>query len=228
MKRGNMNWRLAAVAAGLVAVLAAVSWLWLRHPADKAPAQTETADSRPSKTNTADSKPRKGKSRDKNNRREHKPVRKVNPEKGGKVQEPNHPEVTNTEEESEPASEEEQLVEAFDSMTDAWREPGESDVPMTEVEKFRQQFNKIPDNRKDECLHRALNLLPDENVMLLMGILLDKEQPAEYLELVFNDILNRGEDVKTPLLQLIYKDKEHPCWASTAWILDVTGETPGK
>ena len=43
-----------------------------------------------------------------------------------------------------------------------------------------------------------------------------------------NDILNRDEDVKKPILQEIFKDKSHPCWADTAWILDVTGELPKK
>ena len=30
------------------------------------------------------------------------------------------------------------------------------------------------------------------------------------------------------ILSLIFKDKDHPCWADTAWILDVTGELPQK
>ncbi len=136
-------------------------------------------------------------------------------------------EQAKTEEEIK-ADEEEALVDAFDGMTDKWQEPSESDVPMAEVEKFRQQFRKVPHERQTECLQRALNLLPDENVMLLAGILLDKELPAEYLELVYNDVLNRDESVKKPLLMEIYKDKEHPCWSTTAWILDATGETPGK
>ena len=137
------------------------------------------------------------------------------------------PDPEKTEEEMR-ADQEEALVDAFDEMTDKWREPVESDVPMAEVEKFRQQFNKIPPARKEECLQRALNLLPDENIMLLAGILLDKEQPREFLELVFNDVLNRDEGVKRPLLLEIYKDKEHPCWADTAWILDATGAMDGK
>ncbi len=143
-------------------------------------------------------------------------------EEGGET-----PEEPKTEEEMQ-ADREEALVEAFDGMTDKWQDPSESDVPMAEVEKFRQQFNKIPKARQEECLQRALNLLPDENIMLLAGILLDKEQPKEYLDLVFNDILNRDESVKRPLLKEIYKDKEHPCWETTAWILDATGESPGK
>ena len=141
------------------------------------------------------------------------------------------PEPEMTEEEPEPemteeeklAVREETLVMAFDDLTDKWRAPVHSDVPMAEVENFHRQFKKIPDSRKEECLQRALNLLPDENIMLLAGILTDKEQPREYLELVFNDILNRDESVKIPLLELIYKDKEHPCWETTAWIFDASG-----
>ena len=145
-----------------------------------------------------------------------------NEEKGGEaLEEPK------TEEEKQ-ADREEALVNAFDDMTDKWREPSESDVPMAEVENFRQQFNKIPKARQGECLQRALNLLPDENVMLLTGILFDKEQPEEYLELVFNDILNKKEEVKKPILQEIYRDKDHPCWKEAAWILDATGQMPGK
>ena len=48
------------------------------------------------------------------------------------------------------------------------------------------------------------------------------------LELVFNDVLNRDETVKQPILRELFKDKEHPCWADVAWILDVTGELPAK
>ena len=35
-----------------------------------------------------------------------------------------------------------------------------------------------------------------------------------------------GEVAKKPILQQIFKDKTHHCWADTAWILDVTGELP--
>ena len=50
----------------------------------------------------------------------------------------------------------------------------------------------------------------------------------EIVETVYNDILNRSEEVKKPILQQIFKDKSHPCWTDTAWILDVTGELPKK
>lgn len=123
---------------------------------------------------------------------------------------------------------EEKLVDAFDALTDTWQEPKPDKVTMDEVKRFREAFNKVPKTRRDECLHRALNLVPDENVMLLAGILFDKTQDREILEEVYNDILNRDEDVKRLILREIYKDREHPCWADTAWILDVTGELPGN
>ena len=141
------------------------------------------------------------------------------------------------EEESAPLTEEEQreraeeaLVKAFDTLTDKWMEPAPDGkgVTMEDVRHFADQFRKLPKNRQDECLHRALNLVPDENVMLLAGILMDKTLDKEILETVYSNVLNRDENVKKPILQQIFKDREHPCWADTAWILDVTGERPTK
>ncbi len=130
-------------------------------------------------------------------------------------------------EEEKLADQEEALVDAFDDMTDKFREIDDGkEVSMDDVKKFHEQFRKVPKARKEECLQRALNLLPDDNIMLLAGILMDKEEDKELLELVFNDILNRDESVKQVLLKEIYKDKSHPCWADTAWILDVTGKEP--
>ena len=131
-------------------------------------------------------------------------------------------------EEEKAAAEEERLVDAFDNLTDKWMEPAKDGVTMQDIDTFVRQFKSVPADRKDECLHRALNLVPDENVMLLAGILLDKSLDKEMIELVYNDVLNRDEEVKKPILQEIFKDKEHPCWADTAWILDATGELPVK
>ena len=125
---------------------------------------------------------------------------------------------------------EEALVEAFDALTDKWMEsaPDGKGVTMEDVRQFAEQFRKLPKGRQDECLHRALNQVSDENVMLLAGILMDKTLDKEILETVYNDVLNRDESVKKPILQQIFKDREHPCWADTAWILDVTDELPKK
>ena len=123
-------------------------------------------------------------------------------------------------------AEEEKLVNAFDDLTDKWQEPSAKGVTMADIDNFAKTFRSVPKARQDECVHRALNLIPDENVMLLAGVLMDKTMDKEIVETVYNDILNRDEDVKKPILQEIFKDKTHPCWADTAWILDVTGELP--
>ena len=132
-------------------------------------------------------------------------------------------------EEEKLAQEEDRRVEEFDSETDRWMDAEVKKSPtMADIEGFRQKFSKIPAARKEECLQRALNLIPDDNVMLLTGILMDKAADKEQVQLIYNDILNRDEVVKKPILQIIFQDKEHPCWADTAWILDVTGELPEK
>ena len=145
------------------------------------------------------------------------------------------PKPTTSDEDAPPADdaernerEEESLVDAFDALTDKWIPPAPKDrgITMEEVKQFSTQFRKVPKKRRAECLQRALNLVPDENVMLLAGILMDKTLDKETLDAVYNDVLNRSEDVKKPILQQIFKDREHPCWADTAWILDVTGQLP--
>ena len=140
-------------------------------------------------------------------------------------EEPDSEEEPLTEEEKREA-EEEKLVNDFDDLTDKWQELSAKGVTMSDINNFVKSFRKIPKARQDECIHRALNLIPDENVMLLAGVLMDKSMDKEIVETVYNDILNRDEDVKKPILQEIFKDKTHPCWADTAWILDVTGELP--
>lgn len=130
-----------------------------------------------------------------------------------------------TEEEKREA-EEEARVEAFDALTDKWSDSTDTPITMADVDAFAAAFRKVPPGRRDECVHRALNLVPDENVMLLAGILMDKEMDKEIVETVFNDVLNRDEDVKAPILRQIFKDKSHPCWTDTAWVLDATDSIP--
>ena len=141
--------------------------------------------------------------------------------------EPEEPAEEKSEEELREEADE-KLVDAFDSLTDKWMEKEGGEVTMKDMDDFVVAFKSVPDARKDECLHRALNLVSDDHVLLLAGILFDKSIDKEYLELVFNDVLNRDEEVKKLILPKIFKDKDHPCWADTAWILDVTGELPKK
>lgn len=117
------------------------------------------------------------------------------------------------------------LAASFNELTDAWSKPDSSAQPtLKDVEAFVAQFRKVPPSRKDDCMRRALNLIPDGNVMLLAGVLMDKSQSRETIDAVFGDILNRDAAVKTPVLREVLKDTEHPCWNEAARILDVTGQ----
>lgn len=220
------NLKIAGVAIGAVVLLAAVFLL------QRAPVEVQDVDD----TSSAE-QPSVAKVETRG--REDEPAQKIaadGPEQkaqvpaataAGEQDKPDaEPEPEMTEEEKREA-EEEKRVDEFDKAVDKWMEPQGKDVTMEEVDKFRDMFRRVPKARKDECVHRALNLIPDENVMLLAGILFDKEQDKDILDLVYNDILNRDEDVKKPILKEIFKDKDHPNWADTAWILDVTGELPG-
>ena len=132
-------------------------------------------------------------------------------------------------EEEKAEAEADKVVEEFDALTDKWRETSSGNPPtLAEVDAFVELFRKVPADRKDECIHRALNLIPDENVMLLAGVLMDKGQDPETIDTVFSDILNREEAVKLPVLREVIKDTKHPCWKDAAWILDVTKQLPDE
>ena len=115
-----------------------------------------------------------------------------------------------------------EAVETFDALVDGWMDPAPGGISIDDMEKFAKAFSRLPEERKDEEIHRALNLLPDENVFLLAAILFDKKQSAEIVDTVFSDILNRPEEVKNPILDKILLDRNHPCWATAAWIRDAT------
>ena len=120
---------------------------------------------------------------------------------------------------------EDPLVDYFYGEIEKWAAADASSRSTVEdAASFAEKFKALPGGRKEECLQMALNLVPDENVMVLVGILMDKSQEREYVQLVFNDILNRPEDVKKPILEQILADGEHPCADDAAWIFEVTGE----
>jgi hypothetical protein len=74
---------------------------------------------------------------------------------------------------------------------------------------------------KLENINHAVNLLPDETVSVLNGILLDAAQPAEVLGVIFHDLLNRDEAIKNPMMEEIVKNRKHPMYVESARILDI-------
>ena len=212
---------IAYIVAVVLAVAAAIV-LFVRQRPDSSPRQDDAAPRvrKAKSTELGHSIPANGAAK-KSKKSDGKSSSEVEQEQAEDASEPE----AMTEEERREA-EEEKKVEAFDSLTDDWMKKDGGEVTMKDMDDFVSAFKSVPAHRREECLHRALNLVSDEHVLLLAGILFDKSVDKEYVELVFNDVLNRDESVKKLILPKIFKDRTHPCWADAAWILDVTGETP--
>lgn len=97
------------------------------------------------------------------------------------------------------------------------------DTPVTVEEQveMRELFSALAPDAKLENINHAVNLLPDETVSVLNGILLDAAQPAEVLGAIFHDMLNRDEAIKNPMMEEIVKNKKHPLYVESARILDI-------
>lgn len=119
-----------------------------------------------------------------------------------------------------------QSIQRFDALTDKWSKPQKTPATVEDVKAFVAAFQGLPPSRRLERLQRSLNLIPDENVILLAGVLLDKGTDEVSAKAIYDDIINRDELVKKPIIEEIYKDKTHPCWDDTRWIFEVTGESP--
>ena len=116
-------------------------------------------------------------------------------------------------------------VDVFDALVDKWREEESPDgVSMEKIGEFTQMFLGLPEKDKEDCLRRALNLVSDANFEVLVGLLVDRRTGDEFIQLIFDDMVNRSDEVKMTLLREIFKDKTHPCWAEAAWMLDAMDE----
>lgn len=141
---------------------------------------------------------------------------------------------TTTETTEEPSSTTDQVSAAEDgddedstrffSQLEKWSDGEKNRAAEKDAEDFAAQFKSLPPAIQEENLNHALNLIPDANIILLSGLLFDKTIKPEFNELIFNDILNRDESIKLPIIRQVHKDRAHPCWSDAAWILDVTDE----
>lgn len=113
---------------------------------------------------------------------------------------------------------------AFDALTDQLVGVRNSAISQSDVAAYVSAFKILPQTDRKACIQRAINLIPDENLTPLIGILIDKETDLATKKLVFNDILKRNDDRKNAVLRIICEDTEHPCSSDARWILKATGE----
>jgi len=94
-------------------------------------------------------------------------------------------------------------------------------VTLDDQLRIRDAFRELDEDNKMEEVHHAMNLLPDESVSVMYGVLFDKTQSEEIMDVIFSDILNRDEDIKNPMMRAIREDETHPMYTESARILEV-------
>ena len=129
--------------------------------------------------------------------------------------------------EKKDATARERSVAAWEALVEQLAE--QKDVPPAEhAVRVKEAFDQLDKGDQMDGIHRALNLLPDEQFPSLYGILFDKTEDPEVLDAIFSDALNRPEDLKNPLMKELRKDKEHPMFFESARILDVVEPEEAK
>jgi len=111
-------------------------------------------------------------------------------------------------------------VVAWENRVEALRDKTQAPSAQQAIA-MKQAFDELHADDRLDAIQYALLLLPDMQISVIYPILLDKSQSEEVLDAIFDDVLNRDEQIKNPLMRELRKDKEHPLFFESARILDV-------
>ena len=78
------------------------------------------------------------------------------------------------------------------------------------VRRLLQEFNRLPPEAQTEYIAHALNLCEDEEFGSVEGIYLQSGTPTEVSEQIFDDALNRPDELKLPLMARTMTTPNHP------------------
>ena len=98
------------------------------------------------------------------------------------------------------------------------------EITVDEMIRTKELFDSLNEEQRSDEIGHTMNLIPDESIGLLYGILFDPAEGAEITDTIFCDILNRDEDIKMPVLRQLLKMKGHPCSEDAQHILSVVGD----
>ena len=121
----------------------------------------------------------------------------------------------------EGVSAEDAAVAAWDALVEDFAASSDRVVTKEDRAKVNEALKRLPRDRRRESAQSLLNLVSDGNFGVMRDVLFDPAQPTEVVDAVFNDLLNRPEEVKTPLLKEISQDSSHANCAEARRILDV-------
>ena len=98
------------------------------------------------------------------------------------------------------------------------------EITVDEMIRTKELFDSLNEEQRSDEIGHTMNLIPDESIGLLYGILFDPAEGAEITDAIFCDILNRDEDIKMPVMRQLLKMKDHPCYEDVRHILSVVGD----
>lgn len=91
----------------------------------------------------------------------------------------------------------------------------------TVVNQLLNGLPRLPVEAQEEFIAHALNLCDDENYAGVETIYLARGTPPEVSEEIFNDVLNRPDEIKLPLLAKTLRSPAHPMAGEAREILEM-------
>jgi hypothetical protein len=91
----------------------------------------------------------------------------------------------------------------------------------TMVRGMVSSMRDLPPEAQEEFVAHAVNLCEDEQYEMLARIYLDPRTPKPVSETIFNDALNRPDEIKLPLLVQTLRNATHPMSAEAREILEM-------
>jgi len=91
----------------------------------------------------------------------------------------------------------------------------------TTVRGLVSSMRGLPPEAQEEFVAHAVNLCEDEQFDLLANIYFETATPSEVKETIFNDVLNRPDEIKLPLLAKTLRNPTHPMAGESKEILEM-------
>ena len=91
----------------------------------------------------------------------------------------------------------------------------------TTVRGLVSSMRGLPPEAQEEFAAHAVNLCEDEQFGLLANIYFEAATPSEVKETIFNDVLNRPDEIKLPLLAKTLRNPTHPMAGESKEILEM-------
>ncbi len=118
-------------------------------------------------------------------------------------------------------TEEDAAVAAWETLVEDFAASSDHAVTKESSAKVNKALKRLPRERRRESAQSLLNLVSDGDFGVMRDVLFDSAQPIEVIDAVFNDLLNRPDEVKIPLLEEIARDEAHANCVEARRILDV-------